>query len=346
MKVGIVGFAGSGKTTVFNALTGLKAGVGGFKDKVNLGIIKVPDPRVDRLAEIYKTRRKVFAEITFVDFAGEFKKSGLDAKIVAEMRQLDALVQIVRAFENPMLEHPPQPLAEVESFLSELILADLIPIENRLSRMKKEKANPRERELIERVKEALDEGVPVRKLGLSCEESQLLSGFRLLTEKPMMLLLNVAENALLDPLPANLVEYAGINLLKLMAMCGKIEMEVAELAAEEQGEFLRSLGITEPARDRFIRAAYELLDLISFLTAGEDECRAWTIRRGTTAQRAAGKIHSDMERGFIRAEVIAYKDFVECGGSEARCKELGKYRLEGKDYVVADGDIINFRFNV
>lgn len=347
MKVGIVGFAGTGKTTVFNTLTGLKAEVGGYGGKEkNLGIIKVPDLRIDRLAEIYKTRRKVFAEIAFVDFAGPAESgrtSDLEPKVVAEMREVDALVQVVRAFSNPMLETAPDPLQEVKAFQSELILADLIPIENRLNRMKKEKASPREKELFERVKEALDSERPVRSLQLSNEEIQLLAGFRLLTQKPLMLLLNVDEPT--RNVPEDLEAYVSENGLKIISMCGKAEMEIAELAADEQEEFLKDLGIAEPARDRFIRAAYELLDLISFLTAGEDECRAWTIKRGTSAQKAAGKIHSDIERGFIRAEVVSYKDFIECG-SEAKCKEQGKFRLEGKDYTVADGDIINFRFNV
>ncbi len=348
MKVGIVGFAGTGKTTVFNTLTGLKAEVGGYgsKEKFNLGIIKVPDQRIDRLGEIYKTRRRVFAEIAFVDFAGPAESgraSDLEPKVVAEMREVDALVQVVRAFSNPMLEAAPDPLQEVRAFQSELILADLIPIENRLNRMKKEKASPREKELFERVKEALDSERPVRSLNLSNEEIQLLAGFRLLTQKPLMLLLNVDEPS--RNVAEDLEAYVSENGLKIISMCGKAEMEIAELAADEQEEFLKDLGITEPARDRFIRAAYELLDLISFLTAGEDECRAWTIKRGTSAQKAAGKIHSDIERGFIRAEVVSYKDFIECG-SEAKCKEQGKFRLEGKDYIVADGDIINFRFNV
>jgi hypothetical protein len=289
--------------------------------------------------------------MAFADFAGpsgESKPSGasdIDAKSIAEMREVEALVQVVRGFENPMLERAPSPLEEIKAFQSELILADLIPIENRLNRMKKEKASPREKEVIERCKAALEEEKPISSLDLGSDEIQMLAGFRLLTQKPMMILLNVSETSINAPAPSDVQAYAEVNGLKLITLCGKAEMEIAELPPEEQTEFLKDLGITEPARDKFIRAAYELLDLISFLTAGEDECRAWTIKRGTVAHRAAGKIHSDIERGFIRAEVIAYKDFIEIG-SEARCKELGKFRLEGKEYVVHDGDIINFRFNV
>ncbi|MEW6730260.1 MAG: redox-regulated ATPase YchF [Acidobacteriota bacterium] len=352
MKVGIVGLAGAGKTTVFNTLTGLKAEVGGYggKEKPNVGIIKVPDPRIEELTRIYKPKRKVLAEMVFVDVAGpegERAKGSaeLDPKLVAEMREVDALVHVVRGFNSPLIERPLDLMRDIKAFESELILSDLIPIENRLNRMKKEKANPREKELIEQCKAILEAEQPLRSQSLSTDEWQLLAGFRFLTQKPMLLLLNLGEVEIGQPVPVEVQEYAQAGGLKLLTMCGKAEMEIAELPSEEQGEFLKDLGITEPTRDRFIRAAYELLDLISFLTAGEDECRAWTIKRGTIAQRAAGKVHSDIERGFIRAEVIAYQDFIACG-SEARCKELGKLRLEGKEYIVQDGDIINFRFNV
>jgi ribosome-binding ATPase len=352
MKVGIVGLAGAGKTTIFNTLTGLKAEVGGYssKEKANIGIIKVPDERIEALARIYKPKKKVLAEMAFADFAGpeeEKAKSGseLDPKVVAEMREVDALVLVVRNFVSPHDERAPNPMGDIKAFESELILADLIPIENRLNKMKKEKANPREKEIVERCKEMLEAETALRHIDLTTEDWQLLAGFRFLSQKPMMLLLNMGEAEIKQAAPAQIENYARENNLKLVTMCGKAEMEIAELPPEEQGDFLKDLGIAEPARDRFIRAAYELLDLVSFLTSGEDECRAWTIRRGTIAQRAAGKVHSDIERGFIRAEVVAFKDFIECG-SEARCKELGKLRLEGKEYIVNDGDIINFRFNV
>lgn len=350
MKVGIVGFAGSGKTTVFNTLTGLKAEVGGYggKDKANIGIIKVPDVRIEELAKIYKPKKKVFAEMNFVDVAGpqgEAAKSGLDTKLVAEMREADALVHVVRGFENPLIEQPADLLRDIKNFDIELILADLIPLENRLAKMKKEKANPREKEIVEQCKAALDEEKPLRSLDFSAEEWQMLAGFRFLSQKPVMLLINLSEDQIGQAIPSEVEQYAKDNGYKLITMCGRAEMDIAELPIEEQGDFLKDLGISEPARDLFIRSAYELLDLISFLTSGEDECRAWTIRRGTNAQRAAGKIHSDIERGFIRAEVVAYLDFIALG-SEAKCRETGKLRLEGKEYLVQDGDIINFRFNV
>jgi ribosome-binding ATPase len=352
MKVGIVGFAGGGKTTVFNTLTGLKAEVGGYgaKEKPNIGIIKVPDVRIEELAKIYNPKRKVYAEMNFVDVAGpqgdRANKSGdLDPKLIAEMREADALVHVVRGFDNPALDKPADLLRDIKNFESEMILADLIPIENRLNRMKKEKTNPREKELIEQCKAMLEAEQPLRQLQLSADEAQLLAGFRFLSQKPLMLLLNMDETGIGESIPADIQTYVTENNLVAIQMCGQAEMEIAELAPEEQAEFLKDLGISEPARDRFITAAYQLLDLISFLTAGEDECRAWTIRRHTTAQRAAGKIHSDIERGFIRAEVIAYQDFINLK-SEAKCRELGKLRLEGKEYTVQDGDIINFRFNV
>jgi ribosome-binding ATPase len=352
MKVGIVGFAGAGKTTVFNTLTGLKAEVGGYgaKEKPNVGIIKVPDARIEELAKIYSPKRKVYAEMNFVDVAGpqgdRANKGGdLDPKLIAEMREADALVQVVRGFDNPALDKPADLLRDIRNFESELILADLIPIENRLNRMKKEKANPREKELVEQCKTMLEAEQPLRQLQLSADEWQMLAGFRFLSQKPLMLLLNVDETGIGQPIPTDIETYAAENKLVVIQMCGQAEMEIAELASEEQAEFLKDLGISEPARDRFITAAYQLLDLISFLTAGEDECRAWTIRRSTTAHRAAGKIHSDIERGFIRAEVIAYQDFITYK-SEAKCREVGKLRLEGKEYTVQDGDIINFRFNV
>ncbi len=352
MKVGIVGFAGSGKTTIFNALTGLRAEVGGYggKDKANLGIIKVPDARIEALAEIYHPKKKTLAEISFIDVAGpeateEKSNTGLDSKIVNNMREVEALVHVIRAFDNPSLGQSPDPVRDIVNFDSELILADLIIVENRLNRMKKEKANPNEKALFEQCKEALESEKPLRSIEFGEEDLHLLSGFRFLSQKPLLLLLNVSEGDIAGGTPASVQAAATERGLTVITMCGLAEMDIAELAPEEQADFLQALGISEPARDRFIRAAYGMLDLISFLTAGEDECRAWTIRRGTKAQRAAGKIHSDIERGFIRAEVVAFDDFMHYK-TEAKCKEAGKLRLEGKEYLVHDGDIMHFRFNV
>ncbi|MEW6206868.1 MAG: redox-regulated ATPase YchF [Acidobacteriota bacterium] len=353
MKVGLVGFAGSGKTTIFNTLTGLSAEVGGYggREKANVGVIKVPDSRVDELARLFNPKKKTFAEISFVDVAGpkaeesEQTHSGLDPKLVQHMREVDALVQVVRAFDNAMLAEAADPARDIRAFDDELILTDLVQIENRIARLRKEKDSTRERELLERLKSALEAEHALRDAELSHEELGMIAGFRFLSLKPLLLLLNVSEEqAATDP-PAEVAELAASKNLKLISMSGRAEMDISQLEPEEQREFLQDLGIKEPARDRFIRAAYALLDLISFLTSGEDECRAWPIHRGTTAHRAAGRIHSDIERGFIRAEVVRFEDLIALG-SEARCREAGKLKLEGKDYIVQDGDVIHFRFNV
>jgi GTP-binding protein YchF len=353
MKVGLVGFAGSGKTTIFNTLTGLTAEVGGYgaREKANVGVIKVPDHRVDKLAEIFNPKKKTYAEISFVDVAGpqaedaEQAQSGLDPKLVQHMREADALVHVVRAFENPMLAHVADPVRDIRSFDDELMLTDLVQIENRITRLKKEKDSARQSELMERLKAALEGEQPLRDVEVTHEDLAMIAGFRFLSLKPLLLLLNQPEDGVLQKVPGVVQELAESKKLSAIAMSGKVEMEIAQLAPDEQREFLQDLGITEPARDRFIRAAYSLLDLISFLTSGEDECRAWSIKRGTTAHKAAGVIHSDIERGFIRAEVIRFEDLAELG-SEARCRELGKLKLEGKDYIVQDGDVVHFRFNV
>jgi len=353
MKVGLVGFAGSGKTTIFNALTGLTAEVGGYgaKEKANVGVIKVPDHRVDRLAELYNPKKKTYAEISFVDVAGpqagaaEQAQSGLDPKLVQHMREADALVHVVRAFDHPILLEAPDPARDFRAFDDELILTDLLQIENRIARLKKEKDSAREADLMNRLKAALEAETLLRDMELAAEEIALIAGFRFLSLKPLLVLVNQGEDAAGHEALPEVLSLAESKKLSLIAMSGKVESEIAELAPEEQREFLKDLGIEEPARERFIRAAYALLDLISFLTVGEDECRAWSIRRGTIAHRAAGAIHSDIERGFIRAEVTRFEDLIELG-SEARCREHGKLKLEGKEYVVQDGDVVHFRFNV
>jgi ribosome-binding ATPase len=352
MKVGLVGFAGSGKTAIFNALTGLAAEVGyGARDRANIGVIKVPDERVDKLAAIFKPKKTVYAEISFVDVAGPEAESadkthtGLDSKLVQHMRDTEALAHVVRAFDNPFLTQSPDPARDIAAFDDELILTDLVQVENRIARVKKEKDSGRERDVMERLKSALEAEKPIRNLDLTSEEETLITGFRFLSQKPLLLLLNVSENSVASGPSPDLVSLAVSRGLDLIAMCGKAEMEIAELPPDEQRDFLADLGISEPARDRFIRAGYQLLDLISFMTVGEDECRAWPIKRGTTAHKAAGKIHSDIERGFIRGEVVRHEDLL-AAGSLAACREQGKLRLEGKEYVVQDGDVVHFRFNV
>jgi GTP-binding protein YchF len=335
MKIGLVGFPGSGKTTVFNALTGLSAGTGfhSARGKTNLGTVKVPDERVVALANLFHPKKTTLAEITFSDVAGSGSGKSLDDQTLAAMREVDALCQVVRGFPDAA-GAPAAPLAEARNLEDEMNLADLIIVEKRLERLQREKSKSAEVPLMETLKSALEAGTPLRRVDLTAEQWAMLAGFRFLTAKPLLLVLNVPESEAASTPPEGFV-----------LLAGQVEMDIAQMPAEEQSEFVASLGLEEPAIGRFIHAAYKLLDLISFLTAGEDECRAWPIRRGLTAPKAAGKIHSDIERGFIRAEVVRWEDLVHYG-SEAKCREAGKLRSEGKEYVVQDGDVINFRFNV
>jgi hypothetical protein len=344
MKIGLVGYPGSGKSTVFGALTGLEVGPGGA-ERARVGVVKVPDPRVDALAAIFEPRKKTYAEITFTDLGGG-RGAGIDRKALDAMRPLDALCQVVRAFPDAAGE-PAQPLREIEGLAAETLLADLEVVEQRLARLAKERGPQREREqeLLARVQRALESEQAVRQMGLAAEERKALAGYALLTQKPLLLVLNVAEEDVAKPAPAEVEAAARARGLGLVVLSARVEMDIAQMEPGEQAGFLASLGLAEPASHRFIRAAYELLDLVSMLTAGPDECRAWPVPRGTPAPRAAGKIHSDIERGFIRAEVVPWQDLVELG-SEARCREAGRLRVEGKSYLVQDGDVVHFRFNV
>jgi ribosome-binding ATPase len=350
MKIGLVGFPGCGKTTVFNALTGMAAetGYAAAKGKTNLGTVKVPDARVDALSKLFSPKKTTYAEVTFCDVAvatSGGSGTGLDEQILRAMREVDALCHVVRGFTNSAGDAP-SPLTEAQDFETEMNLSDLILVENRLDRVKKDKTKTAEKELLDKLKAHLDAGKPLRGLeGLSVGDLNLISGFRFLSQKPLLLIFNVDEAKAALPPPDDLAEYARGSGLGLVVLAGTVEMDIAQMAPEDQKEFVASLGLAEPASNRFIRAAYALCDLISFLTAGEDECRAWPLRKGSSAHRAAGKIHSDIERGFIRAEVMHWDDLVKYG-TEAKCREVGKLRLEGKEYVVADGDVINFRFNV
>jgi GTP-binding protein YchF len=342
MKVGLIGHRGAGKTTIFNMLTGLRAQVGGSgKEEVHLGVIKVPDERIDRLSQIFKPKKTTYAEIRFTDFPPQAEDNlKSDNALVMQMREVDAIALVLRDFEFGV-----SPIRELNDLLTEMILADLTVVENRRNRLKKEKARPQEQGLLERCAKALENEESLRALTFSAEEENLLSGFGFLSRKPLLVLFNQAEDKAGRPLAPSYQEELQRRGLEGLALAGKVEMEIAQLEESDRAAFLKEIGIAEPARDRFIRASYRLLDLISFFTAGEDEVRAWTITQGTHARKAAGKIHSDIERGFIRAEVIAYSDFI-AHRSEAKCKEAGKLRLEGKDYIVKDADIIHFRFAV
>lgn len=340
MKVGLVGFGGSGKTTVFAALTGSEPSAG----KASLGTVRVPDARVDRLAEMWNPRKRTRAEVLFEDYApGSFGagQGAISAAALADMRTLDVLAEVVDAFGGGDLSGVEQ---AADAFRTELLLADLAIIEKRLERLKKESGHERERELLDRCRPALEEGTELRRLGLDAAELAALSGFQFLTLKPRLVVANVAEDAAGEA-GDDLRERLASEGLDLVVLSAPIEFELTKLDDDERTEFLSDLGLPAAAIDRFIASCYRMLDLITFLTAGEDEVRAWPIRRGTQAVDAAGKIHSDIARGFIRAEVIAYDDYVELGG-EAGAKQAGKLKMQGKDYVMADGDVVHFRFNV
>jgi GTP-binding protein YchF len=344
MKIGLIGHRGGGKTTIFNMLTGLQAqvGGGGGREEVHLGVIKVPDARIDQLAQIYKPKKTTYAEIRFTDFPpseGEDLPKSSDA-IISQMREVDAMALVLDDFRPAG-----DPLRALDDLLTDMILADMTVVENRRSRLKKEKARALEETLLERCAKALENEESLRNLAFTSDEESLLAGFGFLSRKPVLALFNQGDDRAGQPLAPQYEESLERRGLEGLALAGKVEMEVAQLDEADRASFLREIGIQESARDRFIRASYRLLNLISFLTAGEDEVRAWTITRGTPARKAAGKIHSDIERGFIRAEVVAYEDFI-AHGSEMKCKEAGKLRLEGKDYVVRDGDIVHFRFAV
>lgn len=345
MKVGLVGFAGSGKTTIYAAMTGqdVETGYGGKTAKPHLGTVKVPDVRIDELVKIYNPRKVTLAEVVFVDFANASygTDKGLDAGIVASYKEVDALVHVIRCFST--VDGKAQtPLQDLMNFQVEMVLADLVPVEKRLERLKKEKPQPGEIELLTQIKEHLEQGKLLKTLSLGEQQLQKLSGYRFLTLKPEIVVLNVSEKDLNSPISQELRDFLDKQSLAHVMMSGLIEMDIAKMPKDEQAVFLTELGLQESALYRFIQTTYKSLDLISFLTAGEDECRAWTIKCGTTAHRAAGKIHSDIERGFIRAEVMSFNDFIAIR-SEAKMRELGKLRLEGKEYVVKDGDIVHFR---
>jgi GTP-binding protein YchF len=345
MKIGLVGFAGSGKTTVFNTMTGLDVPVG-YGGEVRLGTVRVPDERIDRLSAVFEPKKTTYAEMSFCDVPGEHgAKKGLSAKTLQQIRDQDALCLVIRDFESASVEGKPDPMGELDAFHAECVFADLEIVDKRLSRAKKEQASPAEISTFRVAHAALESERPLRSLPESELDQAHLKGFGLLTDRPLLVVVNVGEKRAAEPLRPDLARRIGELSAAGLTLSASVEADISTMGPEEQAEFLRDLGLESSALDRFIRTAYGLLDLISFFTVGEDEVRAWTIRRGTKARRAAGKIHSDLERGFIRAEVIPYATFVE-HGSEAAVKAAGKLRVEGQDYVVQDGDIVHVRFNV
>jgi GTP-binding protein YchF len=346
MKIGLVGFAGSGKTTVFNTLTGLHVPVG-YGGELRLGTVKVPDERIDVLSKIYAPKKTTYAEIVFCDVPGEHgaERRGLSRKALQQIRDQDVLCLVLRAFPNPALEGDPDPLADLEAFHAECVLADLEIVERRLDRAKKDKPDPLELAAFELMKTTLEHELPLRSLPPAALNRDYLKGYGMLTDRPLLIALNRSESeasaAMPDALATRLTALHAAGLV----LSASVEAEIAEMEPGDRQAFLEDLGLHESALTRFIRTAYGLLDLISFFTVGPDEVRAWPIRRGTTARVAAGRIHSDLERGFIRAEVIPYAVFMEYG-SEQAVKDAGKLQLEGKDSVISDGDILHIRFNV
>ncbi len=361
MKCGIVGLPNVGKSTTFNALT--KAGIAAENYpfctiEPNIGIVEVPDPRLDALSKIITPQRVVPAIVEFVDIAGlvagASKGEGLGNQFLATIRETDAISHVVRCFDDPNVIHVAgkvDPLSDIAVIDTELALADMQSVEKALHKAQKNsRAGDKEAikllAILEPIMKHLDQGNPVRSMGLDEDQMTLIRPLFLITAKPVLYVANVIEggfenNPLLDTVRA----HAAKEGAPVVAICAKIEAEIADLSAEDKKVFLDDIGMKEPGLDRMIRAAYTLLGLETYFTAGVKEVRAWTVHKGSTAPQAAGVIHTDFERGFIRAEVIAYNDFIALGG-EQKSKEAGKMRLEGKDYIVKDGDVMHFRFNV
>ena len=352
MRVGILGFPKAGKTTLFNLLTRSSQQTDKYSTskKTHVGVAEVPDPRLVRLRDLYNPRKFTPAAVTYVDIPGVKKGEGAESLDLPALREVDALIHVVRAFEDPEILHPEgrvDPQRDVESLDLELILADHELVSRRLERLERSRKRgltpeeQREQALLETVVlPALEAETPLREVELEPEDEKRLRGFQLLSAKPLLVAVNVDEASL--GAPPEVVAGPGS---KVIVVSAPIEAEVAALGDEEQAEFLADLGLDEPSIDRIIRASYELLGLASFFTVGEDEVRAWTVRKGTNAKGSAGAIHSDLERGFIRAEVVRWDDLVRLG-SLAACREEGVLRLEGKDYLTRDGDVMHIRSGV
>ncbi|TME10932.1 MAG: redox-regulated ATPase YchF [Chloroflexi bacterium] len=366
MQIAIVGLAASGKTTVFNTLTRGHAQTGGYGGlTLNVGVVKVPDPRLDRLAEIFEPKKIVHADVTYADLPapppsseGHVGTEELPAEHLARLRESDALLHVVRAFDDPSVPHPDGPVdpaRDLERLDLEFILADLTLVDRRLERLTssgrhgtpaEREANEREEVILRRLKTELEAGRPIRDAGLSDDEAKAVRGFRFLTEKPVLVLLNVGESQLgtADELVARIESGYEHQHVLVDHLSAKIEMELGELEPDDVATFMAELGIAESGLERVIRLSYKLLGLISFLTAGPDEVRAWPVPDGSTAVDAAGAIHTDLAKGFIRAETVSFDDLVSLG-STAEARKAGRLRSEGRTYRVADGDVIEILFS-
>jgi GTP-binding protein YchF len=362
LTTALIGLPLVGKTTLFNLLTGSSMEISEFfsgKTETSTGMAKIPDRRIRYLSEMYKPKKTTFAEIQISDVPGLVRGAsqgkGVGNQFLNAIRNVEILVQVVRAFENKDIAHADEtidPLRDVETIDMELLLADMDVVEKRIERIKGskkiKKEDAAELEVLQKIMAGLENETPIHNLGLSEEEKDMLKNYSFLTEKPVILVINIDESqfkAKSYPQKEALSQLAAEKNIPLIEVCGKIEMEISQLPEEDKQIFLEDLGITESGIDLLAKAAYDHLNLMPFFTSGEDEVKAWTIEKGTNAKKAAGKIHSDIERGFIRAEVVKFDD-LERLGSMAKIKESGLHRLEGKEYIVQDGDIINFRFNV
>lgn len=364
LEVGIVGLPNVGKSTLFNAITKAGAEAANYPFctiEPNVGVVDVPDKRLDVLSDMFKSKKIVPAAMRFVDIAGLVKGAskgeGLGNKFLSHIREVDAVAEVVRCFEDGNITHVEgsiDPLRDIDIINTELCLADMETVEKRQERLVKlaktgDKKVKLEQAVMEKVMAGLSDGVPARRLGLTEEEQEFLGELHLLTMKPVLYITNVAEGEVADPSGNEHVQavkkYAAEENAEVIVVSAKMESEVAELLEEEAKEYLEMAGLEETGLDRLIKAGFKLLGLMTFLTAGEMESRAWTIKLNTKAPQAAGKIHTDFERGFIRAEIVSFDDLVACG-SKAAAREKGLVRLEGKDYVMQDGDVVEFRFNV
>jgi len=356
MRLGIIGLPQSGKTTLFNALTrgNQPTGIASGRIEVHTAVVDVPDPRVDVLSKMFNPKKTTYAKVTYADIAGldgSAGKSGISGALLNQLTQMDGFIHVVRCFEDDNIPHPQgsvNPVRDIAIMDSEFVLNDLIAVERKLERLADERrkgggrdraAIDRDIKLFERMRAHLETEAPLRDMDMSADEEKSLSGFGFLSLKPVLVLLNLSEGQ-----PEPQISYPH-QRSQVAALQGKLEMDIAQLPPEDAGLFLQEYGISEPGLNRVIRLSYDLLGLMSFFTVGPDEVRAWTVQRGATAPEAAGTIHTDFQKGFIRAEVVAYDDLIALGGlSEARAR--GKLRVEGKEYIVQEGEVLNIRFAI